>query len=341
MRGLAAETMLVAADSAWAMRGVACKWSGGRFADSPQLYRAGVLRQRLTAAPGMTSLTERACYVWHAEHRYSGAGEIVDLGSWFGSTTAALAMGLSRNSQPLAQRRRVHAYDQFTWETWMDEYAHLARFGPYSPGDSFRREFERTVAPWRPRIELHAGNLLEQRWEHGPLEILLVDAMKSWELTTCVLERFFPFLLPSQGHVIHQDFAHWYTPWIHLVTYRLRDYLVPVQDVHRSDTVVFRVVRPLDEDRGRALRLTRDSFDPSEVEDAFRYSLSITVPEKHPRIHAARIMLLVHDGDLGAARALLESCEARRLVGRKESGAIRGTMAAAPAREQSRNTPAQ
>jgi hypothetical protein len=254
-----------------------------------------------------------------------GHGEVVDLGSWFGSTTAALAMGLDANPRRAAKRAKVHAFDRFTWEQWMDEYADAARFGPYSAGGSFRKEFEWVVANWRDRIIVHPGDLTQQEWRDGEIELLLIDAMKSWELTHHILTRFCRSLIPGQAHVIHQDFGHCYTPWIHLTSYRLRDYLVPVQDVVRSDTVVFRVTRSLD-DAPAALELTRASFDEREVGQAFEHSLRITASEKHSGIQAARAMLLVYDGDTSAAAHLLHDLESRHRLSDHDASAVRSAI---------------
>jgi hypothetical protein len=273
----------------------------------------------------MTSATERAYFKWHAQENFSGVGEIVDLGSWFGSTTAAMAMGLRANQRPAARRVKIKAYDRFTWEPWMDLYASAARLGPYSAGDSFLPEFERVVRPWRERIQVHAGDLLEQSWSQGPIEVLLVDAMKSWELTLHILTHFYCDLTLPDSCLIHQDFSNCFTPWIPLVSYRLRDHFAPVQDIPRSETVVFRVLRPFERDAD-ALRLTRASFDETEVREAFEHSLRITRAEKHSGIHAASAMLLVYDGDIASANERLHRLESERRLSEYHANAVRGAI---------------
>lgn len=282
--------------------------SGGRAGSSPDLYRAAVPWQPLTLGdlPGMTALTERAYYAWHCRELFTGVGEIVDLGAWFGSTTASLASGLVKNRKPAARARNVHAYDQFVWEPWMDDYARLAAFGPYEPGDSFQREFDRVVARWHDRVEVHPGDLHEQVWPGGPIELLLVDAMKSWSLAGRIAAEFYPAVIPDSGVIIHQDFANAYTPWIHLSTYRMRDCLVPAVDVPGSETVVFRLVRGFADDGGVGEE-SRDAFGDEEVDRAFAHSLSITEPAKHLGIRAASVMMRIYDGDFERAAAMLDS----------------------------------
>jgi hypothetical protein len=103
------------ADAWWSVPLGVYRLSGGRLANSPQLYRAGVLRQQLQRdrLPGMTASTERAYFTWQTRELFTGRGTIVDLGSWFGSTTATLAAGLSANPRPAARDAVIHAYDRF------------------------------------------------------------------------------------------------------------------------------------------------------------------------------------------------------------------------------------
>lgn len=284
----------------------------------------------MEALPGMTSLTERAYFAWHAREIFAGRGEIVDLGAWFGSTTATLASGLAENHRLAARRRSVHAYDRFVWEDWMSDYDGLAAFGPYVPGDSFLAEFERVVAPWRDRIEVHASDLEAEVWNGDPIEVLLVDAMKSWSLAEHITATFFGALIAGTGYVIHQDFANAYTPWIHLLTYRLRTHLEVAEDIPGSETVVFRVARPL-EAGSEPLALSRDGFDAGEVERAYEHSLGITDPNKHGGIRASRVMLHIYGEDLEAAEHLLERFERRGEIDVARAQAMRAELARASA----------
>jgi hypothetical protein len=299
--------------------------SGRRLFRSPDLYRAGILRQQRERAriPGMTTPTERAYFKWHAQEVLTGAGSVVDLGSWLGSTTAALAMGLAGNPRPSAAATAVHAYDQFVWEQAMSYHSPPTRLGPYQPGDSFRPEFELVVGRWDHRIVVHEGDLLQERWTGGPIELLLVDAMKSWELAWHIMRGFYPSLIANQGYLIQQDFSHFFTPWIPLTAYRLLDRLQPVKDIPRSESLVFRLLRPLDE---AELNLTRSSFDEQEIEEAFAYWLGATVPEKHSGLRAARILLAHQDGDRKRADDLRRSMCDRGLLSQDHIAKLHSLM---------------
>lgn len=281
---------------------------------SPNLYRAGILRQQRerSRVPGMTKLTERAYFKWHAQEEVTGSGTIIDLGCWLGSTTAALAMGLSANRKPAASSTLIHAYDLFVWDPRTAYHVPPTRLGPYSDGDSFRREFELVVRRWRDRIVVHEGDLEREGWTDGPIELLLVDAMKSWNLTTHILRHFCPSLLPIDGYLIHQYSSHCFTPWIPLVSFRLLDHLRPVRDIPGSESFVFRLMRPVP---SRDLNLTRSSFDEPEIDQAFQYWLSATPPAMHSGLRTARILLAHYDGDTKRARAMRRSLCERDLIG--------------------------
>ena len=313
VRAWGVEARGTASDCAWWLPRAAYRLTGRRWPHPSNLYRAEIPRQRKLGRglPGMTVPQERAYYKWHAQEVFTGAGAPIDLGSWLGSTTAALAMGLAANRRAPARRAVLHAYDRFVWEPWMDDYSQGLQNGPYAPGESFRNEFERVTARWRGRIQVHEADLLKEGWSGGPIELLLVDAMKSWELSRQIVAEFYPQLLPG-GYLIHQDFGHCFTPWIHLVSYRLRDQFVLTQDIPGSETAVLKAVRPVTVQDPAELR--RESFDDCEVEAAFAHSVSISSEAMHSGVRAARAMLYVYDGRLDEATQLLNRLRGGGLV---------------------------
>ena len=114
---------------------------------------------------GMTSPEERAWLAGYARAEYTGAGELVDLGCWFGSSTVPLAVGLAANPRVADRRRRIHAFDLFRWETWMeDSLAGSAEAGRFAEGDSFLPLFERQVAAWQESIAVYPGDLTALGW---------------------------------------------------------------------------------------------------------------------------------------------------------------------------------
>jgi hypothetical protein len=264
---------------------------------------------------GMISPQERAYFYAYARRLFTGRGDIVDLGCWLGATTISLAAGLIANPRARAQSRQVHAFDRFVWEAWMADTQSLGN-PPFHldrelrPQESFLDEFHRRTAPWRNRIEVHPGDLTAAVWPGGPIEFLLVDAMKSWDLTNNILRTFLPSLVPGLGILVHQDFAYYNTPWIHLINYRLRDYFQPLYHVPQSSSVTFALRKPipaqlLDETHSYA------SFSPEEADVAMAHSARLVAASSRANILAARVQIYRNQGDLAQARRLLKEYRSR------------------------------
>lgn len=244
---------------------------------------------------GMTTLEERLYLRQLAEIWFTGRGAVVDLGSWLGSTVAALAQGLELNRRSEAQTACVHAYDLFRWASYMDGHvAESELAGRYLPGDSFVDEFQRRVKPWQGRVQVHAGDLATAVWQQGPIELLIVDAMKSWELAEAIAREFYPALTPGASRLLHQDFAHYATPWIPLAMYRLQHCFQPVAHVPNSGTVDFLcVATPTPEDLAQAGERCQNG---QEIEAAFAYARKITDATVWPQLDAAWVLALAHAG---------------------------------------------
>lgn len=260
-----------------------------------------IVSPKLRRLHGMITPSERAYLYWYGKHLFSGKGEIVDLGCWLGSTTISLAMGLEHNNHARLNRF-IHSYDEFVWRSYMDSGAKGTNLeGKYQPGDSFLHEFERRTCRWQHCIKACPGDLAKVGWHGGTIEFLLIDAMKSWESASGVLRNFFPALMPGCSIILHQDFAHWYTAWIHPIHYRLKEYFEPLYDVPASGSMVFRLIRPLPPEV-----LTQEwspgQFSNEDIDSAFAYSLDIVSKEKRPNVVAAKVMYFLHAGQLDRAQ---------------------------------------
>ena len=248
---------------------------------------------------GMTVKTEQTFCRHYARDRFTGAGEIVDLGCWMGATTIAFSKGLKKNLklQPEQKLKRIHSYDLFKWHPTMDANAKGTPLeGRYREGDSFLPEFETRTAYWKDHFTVHPGDLNAHAWDSRPIEMLFVDAMKAPDTAGAILRKFYPHLRPGLSVVAHQDFAHFFTGWIHLIQYRLREYFDFDSEVKRSCTVVFKLKSPipahlLDQD----CDLKNASLE--EIEAAFDYSASIVSIDKQEQIAAARAMSHLHRGE--------------------------------------------
>ncbi|MBD3161158.1 MAG: hypothetical protein GF346_03155 [Candidatus Eisenbacteria bacterium] len=251
---------------------------------------------------GMTSSEEQATFIRYAREEHRGIGEMVDLGCWLGSTTISLAKGWRDNpARRDGEDRRIHAYDRFVWHPTMEPIvAGTELRGRWREGDLFLDEFERRVAPWRELIEVYPGDLREQDWIGRPIEFLLVDAMKSWELAGRIVRVFYPHLVPGASLVVHQDFGHDFTSWIHLLHYRFRDHFALHRDLPHSASTIFRFLEPIPPER-LELPVSANSFTDEEIEAAFELSFSLVAERKRPEVAGAKVMAFYHRNDLDRA----------------------------------------
>jgi len=251
----------------------------------------------------MTSWHEQDWLRTYAACTYRGRGAIVDLGCFLGATTIALAEGLALNTN--RKRRQIHAYDLFRWSEGFELWAKGKEVeGQFELGGSFLSEFLKRTDRWRDCIAVHEENLKHAQWRNGPIEFVLVDAMKTAETARAILRAFFPHLLPAISYVAHQDFAHAYTPWIHLSTFRLRDYFSVAADVPASGTTVFRCEKELSQPLVD-MDVSFSKTTTEETEAAFEYSLSLVPDEKKGNIIAAKAMAYLERGDIARAREIL------------------------------------
>jgi hypothetical protein len=252
---------------------------------------------------GMTSWHEQHWLRTYAARTYQGRGAIVDLGCFLGATTISLAEGLALN--PKAKQKQIHAYDLFRWGEGFELWAKGKGIeGQFKVGGSFLPEFLRRTAPWRDYIVVHEGDLTQSQWDKESIEFVLIDAMKTAETASAILRAFFPHLLPGISYVAHQDFAHCYTPWIHLIAFRLRDYFSPAADVPASGTTVFRCEKELSPS-SVDMNVAFSASAAEEIEAAFDYSLSLVPDEKKGNIIAAKAMAYRERGELARARQIL------------------------------------
>ncbi|MGB0561652.1 MAG: glycosyltransferase, partial [Spirulinaceae cyanobacterium] len=253
---------------------------------------------------GMTSMEEQKFLEAYARDDYSGTGDIVELGCWLGSSTISLAMGLEQNSQVTSKKQCIHAYDLFIWysQAGMDDNVlGTSLENKYRDGESFLEEYLKRIQLWQELICVHPGDLTTMGCPHDKIEFLFIDAMKSWELANVIQHNFFPHLIAGCSIVLHQDFAHWYTTWIHLLMYRLRDHLTPIKHPFMYSSQAFSLLKPIPTDLLEP-NYGFEDFSVSEIEQAFDYSLSFTHPKIQSNILAAKVQCFIEIGNIDRAR---------------------------------------
>ena len=219
----------------------------------PHANEAGVLGTKWRQQPLPTACTKVATMLIPEELRllnslaqdvYTGAGAIVDAGSFLGGSTVALAEGLRRNRRwkRSANGKPIHSYDRFEVEDWTR--------GVYFPesvpaGTNFREQFEQNIAPYAELVEVHAGDICEQQWSGGPIEILFIDVAKHWTVSDWVTWQFFPHLIPGRSLVVQQDYLyHHWVAWLHVTMELYADYFEYVCDTE-VNSAVFLNTKPI------------------------------------------------------------------------------------------------
>jgi Methyltransferase domain len=161
----------------------------------------------------MLSYDERLLLHWAA--RTAAPGAIVDLGSFLGGSTLALASGAEHRGG------NVDAFDLFVCQGDWERHWAPAGF-ELALGDSTRPAFEHNIARVRDRVAVHEGDVRRQRWQ-APISVLFIDVTKSWATADAVWRTFLPRLQPG-ALVIQQDLVHWGHPWCAVVMEHLSEH---------------------------------------------------------------------------------------------------------------------
>lgn len=193
-------------------------------------------------AETMLSIDEVNYLHWLGKTQYTGTGRVVELGSFLGGSTLALSKGLAQNP---AWKQPLLAYDRFImFNDQENRYAHIA-----SPGESFLPVFQNNLRAYKDHITTrpmgipdpipgvdHTEALYPER---EPIEILFVDAAKSWPVHLTILKVFGPHLIPDKSVVIQQDFKWATVFYLPLHMYQLRSCFEPAHDIPQASTTAF------------------------------------------------------------------------------------------------------
>lgn len=254
---------------------------------------------------GMTTAQEQALFTKSVDEVARLDGAVVDLGCWLGSTTISLAKGL----RAAGSSGKMYAFDLFKWDSWMDDYSD-DHWCDYEPGESFLPETRRRVSEFKQHIDLIEADLTTYSWTQGKIRLLLIDAMKNWQLATDITREFFPSLV-KDARVVQQDYLAFSVPYMPIVHYRLRDYMKYQAHVTVGATVSFRVVKdiPLEEavKAGDFSQLGDD-----EAEAAYAWSLREIGDDARIGTALVRVMYHINTGNLERAKELLSGYEAEK-----------------------------
>lgn len=216
-----------------------------RFGVRPDFPLPGFLANYLA----MLTEDDRAAYYHVARDAYTFKGTVLDLGTFAGGTTAALAYGILNNERYRSEIQRlplIHARDLYKAD-------HAAILGlnwaypdrHFKEGDDFLDVFVSRLGPLMSLIDVKQGDIMHENYlNEPPIEVLGLDLCKTRDINDHVVRTFFPHLMPG-AHVLHQDFLHAWLPHIHVSMGYFADRFRVVHECHDGGTVVFEATAPI------------------------------------------------------------------------------------------------
>jgi len=159
--------------------------------------------------PGMLTDAERRYYLYITGF-YTGAGAVVEIGTWLGQSTWQVMAGLERNPR---FRTKLHCVDDFVWRSsWMDKWV-LASTRPANH-ESFLPWFERETAAIADRLVVHRARLAEYDgneelppfvWNGGPVELCFVDCGRLLHVNEAWYRELRPHFITDRSLLVLQD----------------------------------------------------------------------------------------------------------------------------------------
>jgi hypothetical protein len=275
---------------------------GGKFKDHP-------ISQEALQFPAMLGEEERRVLAYLASNLASEKGKIVDLGCYLGGSTRALTDGVRQADLALdPDDPIVVSYDLFRANQFMVDHS-LKHFG-IGVGEPFQPIFRQLLGENAPLVREVAGDILWQRWDGRPIDLLFVDILWTWEINQHVISQFYTALVPERSVIAHQDYIYSFYPWLPIsMEYLAENGFVEFGDLAKWGTVVFGVTKSLDDDAA-SIDFRRDlSLDSKErllIRSSERF-------EGYPRgiMELSRVVLLASENRRDDAVSLLRDIDDR------------------------------
>jgi hypothetical protein len=271
---------------------------------NPRPWASWNVSADLNALPRMLSADEQRYLTWLTETKYEGWGAVVDLGCWLGSSSACLAEGMRRSGKP----GKVQSFDLFVWDA-----SYMARDAKLDlrDGDDFMPEFLRLTHPWADRISAKKQDLFDFHWNGGPVEILFVDAAKTWGLTNAIFQSFGPSIVPGKTRVVFQDFRYPQTMWLPLLTGTRPDLWEEIENTADGYTSTWRTRRALQGPGGIDPAYGPASFDFASASRvlAERERIDPSGSPYYPQTMLRAALMYGSEDDVMSARARAEALQ--------------------------------
>jgi len=210
------------------------------------------------SVPSMMSEGERRFLFNIAKNYYTGAGLIIDAGTFLGASTACFGNGVSENPH-LADIRAHWQKPIISLELGITNQQMLLSFKRHGigeglvAGDSFGPLIEGHIKNVRDLVDLRLGDILETgriedqaKGKKLPVEILFLDVLKAPAISEFAFLEYLPRLIPRRSLVIQQDYLSGDLPFIHVHQEYFASKFEYIGEI--SSSAIFRLVH----------RITRD-----------------------------------------------------------------------------------
>ena len=116
------------------------------------------------------------------------------------------SLGLQQNRRVTAAEKLgvIHSFDEFVMRPWWGPEWFAPGPRP-EPNDDVFPIFEKNLGPLLKHVTVHKGEMADQRWDRGPIEILFLDICKTVEANDNCSIQFFPHLIPGASAVDHES----------------------------------------------------------------------------------------------------------------------------------------
>lgn len=239
----------------------------------------------LHGIPHMVSEEELKFLFYLVKNKYTTSGIIADLGCRFGATTLVIVKALNL----VKAKQKLIACDTFQWdeecETQLKDHPDKEYFKTNGYLALFMNNLWEFIEDIEIIVDIRNSNI------QTPVEFLIVDVMKSEETAQLVLEKYYKALIPGKSFVYQQDFDHYLTPWVQVISYLHRNYFNIYKDIKNGGGIWFFYKKTIPDE---LLRFQFNNIPENDIDNAFSWALKISNKKKHKGIAAAHVMSYIY-----------------------------------------------
>jgi methyltransferase family protein len=257
----------------------------------------------LPTVDGLISPAEERYLYWLTSSMYTGEGAVVELGSWFGRSAIALGAGL----RDAGWNSSLYCFDRFRWQTQFSNIVTIADVQLPDGGD-FMPYFLANVRPIYPEVVVTKTTIDDLVWDGPPIELLFLDAPKSFHDLATTLLTFGSSLIAGRSLLILQDFFFSPAFPISMTVAAMAGDLRLVHTVLGASTAAFVVDRPpVADDVPDSWKYWTMSDD--DLEAMWRSLIAQIPDEQHSMLEPALAFYYLEQGKLDKARRHMSQIE--------------------------------